>query len=167
MFSVVVNRDALIFITNNFELKGDTLLDVIIIATTNLVLQILTLTLLLAGFILKRRGKFIQHARIMLVAVVLNAVSFLLVMGPSLLGSLLDRFGFFARDPLGEFSIVTAIHVALGTVAEILGIWIVSSWHLSSSFNKCSRRKKVMRATLILWTTALVLGVLLYFLKYT
>jgi uncharacterized membrane protein YozB (DUF420 family) len=141
-------------------------MDITIIATGNLVLQIFTLALLTVSVLLKRRGKFLQHARLMLIALVLNAASFFLVMGPSLRDSLLDSLGFFARDPLGEFSIVTAIHAGLGTLAELLGIWVVSSWRLSSSFNKCSSRRKMMRWTLVLWVTALVIGALLYFLKY-
>jgi hypothetical protein len=99
----------------------------------------------------------------MLIAVVLNAFSFVLVMGPTFL-----RSGPTLRaNPLNRLSLVTLGHAGAGSLAEILGIWVVASWRLRSSTGKCVGKKKVMLAIALLWLTAILLGILLYVLLYT
>jgi uncharacterized membrane protein YozB (DUF420 family) len=133
------------------------------VAQINLGLQISLLFLLILSYLIKRRGKFFAHGSIMLVAVVLNAVSFLLVMGPSLL-SLGETVLARASDKL---SVVIIAHASLGALAEVLGIWIVGSWRLRSGTEHCVRTKRLMLATFVVWLAALSLGVLLYTLLYT
>ena len=94
----------------------------------------------------------------MLIAVVLNAISIFLVMGPSLLG----RLQSIQESPFGSFSVAIVGHAALGSVTELLGVWIVGSWHLQSSTQGCAAKRKIMRFTLVLWITTILLGFLLY-----
>jgi uncharacterized membrane protein YwzB len=60
------------------------------------------------------------------------------------------------------FVITTLIHVSAGLLAALLGIWLVSSWHLQTNLQTCFKKKRVMDVTLILWLLAIVLGVVLY-----
>lgn len=139
------------------------MVSVIEIAQINVGLQVGLALLLSLGFIFKRRGVFFLHGAFMLIATVLNAVSFLLVMGPSLLG-----FGRVVVDyPLSKFSMAIVAHASLGSIAEILAIWIVGSWRLRSETHYCIRRKRIMLATAVLWLIALSLGVLIYIFNYT
>ena len=133
-------------------------MDVIAIAQINLVFQVVILTVLVTGFILKRRHKLFPHGTTMLIAVVLNAISIFLVMGPSLLG----RLQSIQESPFGSFSVAIVGHAALGSVTELLGVWIVGSWHLQSSTQGCAAKRKIMRFTLALWITTILLGFLLY-----
>jgi uncharacterized membrane protein YozB (DUF420 family) len=121
----------------------------------NLVLQIVTLAVLFVGLGLKQKGKFAFHGSTMLVAVVLNAVSFFWVMWPAFLGydySVLNH----------PVKIVSLIHGVLGGVAEVLGVFLVVSWGVQRKVQSCIRRKTVMRVTIALWVIALILGIVLY-----
>jgi len=135
----------------------------LIVAQANLAFQIAIMALLVVSMALKRKGKLFAHGTTMLVAVILNTASFFLVMGPSLLN--LEQL--VVDQPLDRLSMVTLAHAAFGSVAEILGIWIVASWHLQTSTQNCAGKKKLMRLTFLLWEIALVVGVLLYILLNT
>jgi hypothetical protein len=58
--------------------------------------------------------------------------------------------------------ITTLIHVFAGLLAALLGVWLVSSWHLQTSLQTCFKKKRLMDVTLGLWLLAIVLGVVLY-----
>ena len=131
------------------------------IAQVNLGLQITILTIILIGYILKRKAKFFLHGTSMLVGVVLNLISFLLVMGPSLFS-----FEIIRTQPLNEVSLIALTHGIIGGTALVSGALIVASWHLQSSTKNCVKRKKLMRMTIVLWTIALVLGIWLYTILY-
>jgi uncharacterized membrane protein YozB (DUF420 family) len=133
------------------------------LSQVNLGLQAVILVLLLSSYVMKRRGRFFLHGSLMLTAVVLNGVSFLLVMGPSLSSLTVDLFTGLS---LGA-SLVVLIHAVLGSVALILGIWIVGSWRLRSGTRYCAGKKKVMLVTFVLWTMAVSLGVYSYLLLYS
>jgi uncharacterized membrane protein YozB (DUF420 family) len=135
----------------------------LIMVQINLALQIATMALLVVSIVLKRKSKLFADGTAMLVAVILNTVSFLLIMGPSLLN--LEQF--VVEQPLDRLSMVALAHAAFGSVAEILGIWIVASWHLQASTQNCTGKKKLMRVTFLLWEIALILGVLFYVLLNT
>lgn len=124
-----------------------------VFSDVNLVLQISFLVLLLAGFILGKRktGSSIKmHGRLMTVLVVLNALSILLVMGPSLFTNL--------DAAVKEISVIgfplTLLHHLIGLIAEILGAVLV--------FRKFGNVRIWMRITFILWFVALLLGIGFY-----
>lgn len=136
------------------------------IAELNLALQVFLVLLLASSYMIKRRGRFVAHGRMMLIGIILNGISFLLVMGPSLFGRLVGSDAFIVNYPLSKLSLALTAHATFGTVAEILGGWIVASWRLGSNVQKCARNKKAMRATFIFWLVALFLGILIYFYQY-
>jgi len=123
----------------------------------NLSLQIATLVILFASLILKRKRKYFAHGATMLTAVILNALSFLLVMMPSL-----STLEILKTQPLHWFSLATLAHAGLGTITIILSLWIVAAWHLQSSNQNCIKKRKLMRLTMILWLLVFLLGFLLY-----
>ena len=128
----------------------------------NLSLQIATLVILFASLILKRKRKYFAHGATMLTAVILNALSFLLVMMPSL-----STLEILKTQPLHWFSLATLAHAGLGAITIILGAWIVAAWHLQPSNQNCIRKKKLMRLTLMLWVIVFFLGFVLYTVLYT
>lgn len=132
------------------------------VGQSNLGFQIVILALLFASLILKKRGNFFLHGIMMMAAAILNAFSFILVMGPSLLN--LEQF--VANQPLKIISVVTMAHASLGAIAEALAILVVVSWRLRSSTQYCVRKRKVMQVTLVLWLIALFSGILLYAFLY-
>jgi len=135
---------------------------VMLLSQANLVLEIIILIVLFVALALKRRGKLFKHGGAMLVGVVLNILSFVIVMGPALFS--LGQNGLF--DHPGRLYFVTLVHAGLGGIALVLGVFLVASWHLQASTQNCVRRKKIMRLTFVLWVLALILGILLYMLLY-
>ncbi len=120
----------------------------------NLLLQIIVIIILFVGVKYgkeKTQDSLKTHRRITAIAVVLNAVSFLFVMGPSVVS-------YFSapRGELSTFGIVsTSFHAVFGGMAEVLGIAFV--------FNKKPKNVRLwMRLTRWLWVIAFVLGVSLY-----
>jgi len=138
-------------------------MDPLITPQTNLALQVIILALLFTSLGLKRGREYFLHGATMLVAVLLNAASFLLIMWPSLL----RLREFITTNTLDRFSLITMTHAILGSVAEIIAVWIVATWHLQGSTQSCVRKKRLMRVTFVLWATALILGILFYMLSYT
>jgi len=132
------------------------------VARSNLVFQIAILALLIVSLVLKKKRNYFLHGSTMMIAAILNAFSFILVMGPSLLN--LEKF--VVNYPLSRLSVVAMAHGILGAIAEILAIWVVISWRLRSSTKYCVRKRKIMRVTFVLWFIAVFLGVLLYAFLY-
>ena len=72
---------------------------------------------------------------------------------------------FFRAAPLNlgnALQVSALVHVALGTVAVLMGIWLVGSWRLQADIQKCFARKWLMLATITVWSGAMFLGILLY-----
>jgi hypothetical protein len=128
-------------------------------STISLGIQIVVLVLLLSAVFLKSQKKYRQHGIVMLSAVVLHIVSILVVMVPSF-------WAFFGVPSSVNFAdavvIMTLVHVFAGLLAAFLGVWLVSSWHLKTDLQTCFKKKRVMDATFVLWSLAIVLGIGLY-----
>jgi hypothetical protein len=135
---------------------------IVLIASLNLIVQIMTLATVISGYILKRRMRFVEHGTLMLVAVAMQFVAFLLVMGPALL--IILENGLVQKSIL--LSTVTLVHAILGGTALATGIWITGSWHLQTSITTCIRKRKIMRYLIITWILALSFGITLYVLTY-
>ena len=133
------------------------------VAFINLILQIVMLGMILIAVWFRLKASFRRHGTLMLSAVILHVISFLLVMGPSFLS-----FGSSViSQPSNRRSAITLAHTITGGISIVLGVWLVGSWHLQSITQICMKRKPIMRITITLWITALLLGILLYMLLYT
>jgi uncharacterized membrane protein YozB (DUF420 family) len=133
------------------------------VATLSLSLQIAVLALLLAGYFQKRKGKFRRHGFLMLAAVVVHLIVILAVMVPSLVIGLIP---FIVEQPTEPVRLLSIAHAATGTIAAVLGVWIVGSWRLRTSLQFCSPKRRFMLATIAVWTVALALGIVMYFVFY-
>jgi hypothetical protein len=127
----------------------------------NLGFQIIILSLVLIGFFLKSKRRNYLHGVFMFVAVILNIVSFALVMGPSILG-----FEVIVVQPLSNISVIAVVHGVIGGIALISGVVLAFSWRLQRSVKNCLKRKKIMKPTIILWILALMFGIWLYIILY-
>ena len=130
-----------------------------LVATISLVIQIVVLVLLFGSIWLKGKKKFRQHGMTMLIAVVLHIVVILAWMIPSF-SSVFSAPG--AINLADMLTVAILVHAFTGIAAVILGIWMVASWRLQADMKTCFAKKKIMRVTLALWLTALVLGIILY-----
>ena len=135
----------------------------LLVAQVNLVFQTALIALIGVAVLFMRRKKILFHAQIMLAAVVLNVVSFLAVMAPSM-GSL--------NVQVSASSAVAMLHGSIGVLALILGVCVVGLWLAGTLTNASAPRcygslnKKLMSATLFMWVTSLVFGYVLYALLF-
>jgi hypothetical protein len=121
---------------------------------TNIVVQISILLLILISLYFKKKRKYVWHGNVMFLTVIVNGLLLISHMGPSL------RFVF---DEPTLVTLLGFIHAGIGAFAEFFGIWIAGKWAFGGSETKyCITKRNLMRITLILWITALILGLLFY-----
>ena len=131
---------------------------ILLISTLSLTIELVVLGLLIFAYALRGKKKFRQHGITMLAAVVLHFITILSVMIESFLG-----FSSSGYIDLANLTVLTIlIHAFIGTIAAVLGVWLVASWHLQVNMQMCFARKKIMLTTLTLWLTAIFLGIILY-----
>ena len=122
----------------------------------NLILQFVIFALFLLGiyYIKAKRKRLDRHRLFMGLAVILNALSILLIMGRSFISSL----GFLASRPHQFGPLLTWVHVIVGGYAEVSG----------ALFLRKHRRnvRLSMRITTVFWTVALLLGITYYVYYY-
>ena len=133
---------------------------VALIITVSLVVQIVILFLLTYGYYLKRKQQLRMHGFIMAAAVVLHLSVVFYVMIPSFVLGVIPQY--IVLDPLQMVSVISIIHVILGTVSLSLGVWLVVAWRFRRNFQGCFNRKKIMWTTLTVWVSSLIFGIILY-----
>ncbi len=127
-------------------------------ATFTLIVELIVLSLIITGFIFKRRHKYRQHGITMTTAIALHLIPIFTWM----VWSFISYFGYASANLSDLLSQATFVHVALGATAASLGVWLVASWHLQADVQKCFSRKRTMLVALTLWSTAIAIGIFLY-----
>jgi len=128
-----------------------------------LFLEVIILVLLLAGYILVRTKKLRHHGVIMSAAVILHTVTIFIVMVPSFV----VYFEILLRDISSPGVIITWVHFVAGTLADVLGIFLVAEWRYRPSPKMtCVKRRRLMKLLLALWILALALGLAFYIYYY-
>jgi uncharacterized membrane protein YozB (DUF420 family) len=129
----------------------------------NLIMQIVILIIIVVSLVYKNKRKFRVHAGLMGAAVILQVVSLFAVMLPSFN----HNYDYFttATSELGVQT--TWIHAILGTITLILGSILFIAWALQpANIAACSRRKRLMDITILLWVIALMFGIATYIAFY-
>ena len=129
----------------------------------NLILQIVMFLIIVIGLVYKNKRKFKIHGGIMGIAVILHVISLLLVMGPSFS----EGYEYFTTATSDVGVQTTWIHAVPGAIAMIMGIILVGAWALRpSNIAACSRRKRLMDITVLLWLISLMFGITTYLVFY-
>jgi hypothetical protein len=133
--------------------------NIFVIATASLAVEIIAFSLLFFGYHQKRLRKFRKHGVTMTIAVALHLV----VIFSWMIASFVNIFLGAAPLDFDNILMETALtHVALGTIAVSLGVWLVGAWRLQANVQGCFGRKRLMLTTIIIWSAAMALGVFLY-----
>jgi uncharacterized membrane protein YozB (DUF420 family) len=113
---------------------------------------------LLAGMLLARRRRYRTHAWCQSTVVLLNLVAIALTMAPSFRRSFAPAIPAVFSD---SYYALAAVHAALGTVAEVLGLYIlaVAGTGILPQRLRFTRYKPWMRTALALWWLVLLLGI--------
>jgi uncharacterized membrane protein YozB (DUF420 family) len=129
----------------------------------NLALQVIMFVIIVISLIYKNKKKFKIHGGLMGIAVILHILTFLTVMGPIFFG----HFSAFVDYTSYPEIQTTWIHAIPGAIAMIMGILLVGLWTLRpSNIAACSRRKRLMDITVLLWLVSLIFGIATYILLY-
>ena len=116
---------------------------------------------LLAGAMLARAGRYRLHAACQSVIVILNLAVIVLAMFPAFHHQVLPKLPGRLGRP---FYTIAATHTALGTVAEVTGLYILlaAGTKLLPEKMRITRYKFWMRSVLVLWWVVLLLGFVTY-----
>src|SRR4029077_14849623 len=130
-------------------------------ADLNLALQIVMGTALIAGACLAKQGRYKAHGVCQTTVLLLNLLTIGLVMWPSFQQQVRPRLPKGLHKWYYE---VALIHAALGSTAELLGLYIVvvAGTDLLPRRLSFTRWKLWMRAELALWALVLLSGVATY-----
>ena len=132
------------------------------VGNTSLILQVAILFLLILGLPFVRgennKKNLMRHGYFTVAAVVLHTVLIFLVMVP------VFASGVTGLEATGLLDLVNVwLHVVLGTVAEVLGIVIAATWlRHNPSEMRCTKLKKWMLPTFVIWTISLVGGAVVH-----
>jgi len=136
---------------------------VLIQTEINLVLQVLMLIIIVIGLFYKSKRKFKIHGGLMGSAVILHLISLFAVMLPSFN----NNYEYFITA-ISELGVQTIwIHAVPGAIALMLGIVLVAAWALHpSNIAVCSKLKRIMDITTMLWLISLMFGIAAYVVFY-
>ncbi|MHA1933882.1 MAG: hypothetical protein ACW97A_01255 [Candidatus Thorarchaeota archaeon] len=128
----------------------------------NLIIQIALLVLLLIGVARRRTLRF--HGTIMATAIIVNIITVLTIMGPSLV----LYSNLIIAAPFSPGNLITIIHVILGLVALLSGLIFSIRFMLAirrSGPLACGTRR-MMQLTALLWISSLIGGIGFYMYFY-
>jgi uncharacterized membrane protein YozB (DUF420 family) len=166
MKNLLTPLDSIFVIYNNFGgnvLTGIFGTGAVLQTDINFILQIVMFLIIVISLIYKNKMKFKIHGVLMAIAVILHVLSLLAVMGPSFA----EGYEYFttATSDLGVQTMW--IHAIPGALAMIMGIVLVGAWALRpSNVAACSRRKRIMDITTLLWMVSLIFGIASYIVFY-
>lgn len=130
--------------------------------TINLVLQLSMGAMLLFGAWLAWRGKHVAHGICQTIIVLANLGPIFFFMAPHFHEASLPGIPAKLRDP---FYSVSAAHATVGTMAIVLGFYLIlAGWKILPAFLRTSRLKQLMRLELGLWWLVISLGVATFFI---
>ena len=135
-------------------------------ADLNLLVQIGMGVALLAGARLARRRRFRAHGRCQTTVMLLNLVMISLVMVPSFRSQVSPNL---QRTGSDLYYALPAVHAGLGTLAELLGLYVVlvaTGAPVVPVRFRFTNYRRWMRTTLVLWWIVLAFGAGTYFTWY-
>jgi len=130
-----------------------------------LALQIVILFLLIIGLPLVRGERNLEnltlHGYLTLAAIILHTIIIAIIMAPSTSTNFEEIIG--ELNPLS--AVIIWSHLILGTAAEVLGIILIGAW-LSKPTSRinCTKLKKWMMPTFIIWVISIINGAAIHIL---
>ena len=134
-------------------------------ADINLIVQLIMGLALITGWILAKRKRYRAHGVCQTTILLLNLVMILLVMWPSFCQQIAPRL---PRVFHGWYYATAVIHAVLGTMAELLGLYIVivAGTDFLPRWLRFKQWKRWMQAELALWFIVLFTGIGTYYIWY-
>lgn len=134
-------------------------------ADLNLVVQVSMGLVLLLGMLLAKRKNFRAHKYVQSSVMILNLVMIFLIMVPSFHKQVQPQVPGGLKE---AYYLVPYVHATLGTIAEVLGLYIVlvAATKILPRKLRFKRYKPWMRVELALWWLVILFGVSTYYVWY-
>ncbi len=133
-------------------------MSIFLMSSTSLIVELIVLGLLVVGYSIKRLKNYRRHGMTMTVAVALHLITIFSWM----IWSFLTLFNGNTINFLNPIIIVAFVHVPLGAIAAIFGVYLITAWHLQLDIQGCFRRRRFMLITFAAWLVSIALGIILY-----
>jgi len=124
----------------------------------SMILQLLSLGILVVGFIIVKQKKYNIHGTTMLAAGILNLVSILTVMLPVALR--------LVNVTISGFTLLFRSHILLGLVVIAISCYILIDWRFQTPGPTCFQRKKWMLGLSLAWMAQVIMGILVFLKLY-
>lgn len=134
-------------------------------ADLNLVVQVSMGAALLVGMVLAKRKNFRAHKYVQSSVMILNLVMIFLIMAPSFHRQVQPQVPGGLKE---AYYLVPYVHAVLGTIAEVLGLYIVlvAATKFVPRGLRFRRYKPWMRTELALWWLVVLIGIGTYYTWY-
>ena len=124
----------------------------------SMILQLLSLAILIIGFIVVKQKKHQIHGITMFAAAVLNLASILTVMLPVALR--------LVYATISGFTLIFRTHILLGITVIAISGYILIDWRFQKPGPTCFQRKKWMLGLSLAWMAQVIIGILLFLRLY-
>ena len=124
----------------------------------SMILQLLSLGILVVGFIVVKQKKYKIHGTTMLAAGILNIISILTVMLPVALR--------LSDSSIPGFTLLFRSHILLGLVVIAISGYILIDWRFQNPGPTCFQRKKWMLGLSLAWMAQVIMGILVFLKLY-
>ena len=127
---------------------------------TNITILFFILTVFLTSLVFKWKKRYFIHGTLMLVAAISYLPPFMLFINFIASNYTVTE----VTDALFANSLTLSVftfHTLIGVLSGLSAIWILGSWRLRPT-QFCTKNKKKMRYTAILWISSHIMGILLY-----
>ncbi len=124
----------------------------------SMILQLLSLSILLVGFIIVKQKNYKLHGITMSAAGILNTISVLVVMIPVALR--------LTDTSIPGFTLLFRSHILLGLVVIAISGYILIDWRFQNPGPTCFQRKKWMLGLSLAWMAQVIMGILVFLKLY-
>ena len=124
----------------------------------SMILQLLSLGILVVGFIVVKQKKHKIHGTTMSAAGILNIISILTVMLPVALR--------LSDSSIPGFTLLFRSHILLGLVVIAISGYILIDWRFQNPGPTCFQRKKWMLGLSLAWMAQVIMGILVFLKLY-
>ncbi|MHA2394733.1 MAG: hypothetical protein ACXAEX_22620 [Promethearchaeota archaeon] len=119
-----------------------------------MIIQLLSLVILIVGFIIVKRKKYRSHGVLMFSATLLNTAAVLIVMIPVALR--------LSGTSIPGFNLVFRLHILLGFTVELIAAYILTDWRFQKPGPTCFQRNRWMLGLGLAWIAEVILGILIF-----
>ena len=127
---------------------------------SNMLLQVFIFAILIYGTYIVKKKDFKKHCPLLTLAVALNAISIIFVMGPSFV-TMVTALQFSAF--LQPLVLISTFHSVIGVIVEVLGMLVILRMkNVIPVIPGFRNMKETMVLTMRMWLIAMILGIYIY-----